>query len=63
VISKVGAVDGITLFDKVIQIRNRPKSNPIWAYKAATWEKLKVEAFNGEIGIVRFLLYASGTLH
>ena len=33
VISRVGAVDGITLFDKVIQVRNRPKSNPIWAYK------------------------------
>lgn len=53
VISKIGAVDGITLFDKVIQIRNRPKSNPIWAYKAATREKLKVEAFNGEIGVAQ----------
>jgi hypothetical protein len=31
----VGAVDGITLFDKVIQTRNRPKSNPIWAYDSA----------------------------
>ena len=53
VISRVGGVDGITLFDKVIQVRNRPKSNPIWAYKATTREKMKVEVFNGEIGIVQ----------
>jgi hypothetical protein len=52
VISKIGAVDGITLFDKVIQFRNRPKSNPIWAYKAATREQIRVEVFNGEIGTV-----------
>ena len=41
VISRVGCVDGITLFDKVIQTRSRPKSNPIWAYEAASREKLK----------------------
>ena len=52
VISRVGCVDGVTLFDKVIQIRNRPKSNPIWAYRSATREKLQVEVFNGEIGVV-----------
>jgi exodeoxyribonuclease V alpha subunit len=52
-ISRIGAVDGITLFDKVIQVRNRPKSNPIWAYKASTREKLTVEAYNGEIGIAQ----------
>ena len=40
VISRVGAVGGITLSDKVIQARNRPKSNPIWAYEAATRAKL-----------------------
>ena len=53
VISRVGGVDGITLFDKVIQVRNRPSSNPIWAYKAASREKLEVELFNGEIGVVQ----------
>ena len=53
VISRVGCVDGITLFDKVIQTRNRPKSNPIWAYEAASREKLKIELFNGEIGVVQ----------
>jgi hypothetical protein len=53
VIDRIGAVDGITLFDKVIQTRNRPKSNPIWAYSAVVKEKIKVEVFNGEIGTVR----------
>lgn len=52
VISKIGVVDGITLFDKVIQVRNRPKSNPIWAYNADIRKKLEVEVFNGEIGLV-----------
>ena len=32
IIERIGTVDGITLSDKVIQIRNRPKSDPIWAY-------------------------------
>ena len=53
IIERIGAVDGITLCDKVIQIRNRPKSNAIWAYEAATRKKLKVEMFNGEIGTVQ----------
>jgi exodeoxyribonuclease V alpha subunit len=53
VIDRVGAVDGITLSDKVIQVRNRPRSNPIWAYDARRREKLKVEVFNGEIGLVQ----------
>ncbi len=53
VMSKLGCVDGVTLFDKVIQIRNRPKSNPIWAYRSASRENLEVEVFNGEIGLVR----------
>lgn len=53
IIERIGTVDGITLADKVIQIRNRPKSNPIWAYEAATRKNLKVEVFNGEIGTVQ----------
>lgn len=53
VIDRVGTVDGITLFDKVIQTRNRPKSNPIWGYDATKREKIKVEVFNGEIGTVQ----------
>jgi hypothetical protein len=41
IIKKGGAVDGITLFDKVIQTRNRPKSNmrsAQWAPWASTPE-------------------------
>jgi exodeoxyribonuclease V alpha subunit len=53
VIERIGTVDGVTLSDKVIQVRNRPKSNPIWAYEAATRKKLKVEVFNGEIGTIQ----------
>jgi exodeoxyribonuclease V alpha subunit len=53
IIERIGTVDGITLSDKVIQIRNRPKSDPIWAYEAATKKKLKVEVFNGEIGTMQ----------
>lgn len=52
VIDRIGAVDGITLFDKVIQTRNRPKSNPIWGYDRKTKKQVKVEVFNGEIGTV-----------
>lgn len=48
-----GAVDGITLFDKVIQYRNRPKSNPIWAYNFNTRNSERTEIFNGEIGFVQ----------
>ena len=53
IIEQVGTVDGITLSDKVIQIRNRPKSDLIWAYEAVTRKKLKVEVYNGEIGTVQ----------
>jgi exodeoxyribonuclease V alpha subunit len=48
-----GAVDGITLYDKVIQYRNRPQSNPIWAYNFTTKKPERIEVFNGEIGFVQ----------
>jgi ATP-dependent exoDNAse (exonuclease V) alpha subunit len=49
---RVGALGGITYFDKVIQVRNRYKSDerPLWAYNFDTSRKEKVEVFNGEIG-------------
>ena len=53
VISRFGLLDGITLFDKVIQYRNRPQSNPIWAYNFKTRRSERVEVFNGEIGFVQ----------
>ncbi len=53
VIRRFGVLDGITLFDKVIQYRNRPQSNPIWAYNFSTRTSERVEIFNGEIGFVQ----------
>lgn len=47
-----GAVDGITLFDKVIQIVNRPKSRPLKGYDFELRKKRDVEIFNGELGSV-----------
>ena len=52
-INRYGALDGITLFDKVIQYRNRPQSDQIWAYNFETKKSERVEVFNGEIGFVR----------
>ncbi len=49
-IDRVGAVDGITLNDKVIQVRNRTSSRGIWAYDFDLGKPRQVELFNGEIG-------------
>jgi hypothetical protein len=43
-------LDTITLFDKVIQFVNRPKSNPIYAYNWGTRKNEQIEVFNGDIG-------------
>lgn len=52
-LDKKGQLGGITYFDKVIQIVNRPRSNPIWAYCLTSKKNEKIEIFNGEIGVVR----------
>lgn len=52
-LSRVGALDGITLFNKVIQIRNRPKSNMAYAYNIKTRNIEEIEVFNGELGFVK----------
>jgi hypothetical protein len=49
---KVGLLGGITLFDKVIQCRNRGSSEPITAYNWEKRQQEKVNVFNGEIGMV-----------
>jgi hypothetical protein len=46
-----GALGGVTFFDKVIQVVNRPKSDPLWAYNEQSGQKEKIEVFNGEIGM------------
>jgi exodeoxyribonuclease V alpha subunit len=52
-LEKVGELDGITLFDKVIQIRNRPKSDMAFAYNLKAKKTERVETFNGELGFVK----------
>jgi ATP-dependent exoDNAse (exonuclease V) alpha subunit len=47
------AINGIALFDKVIQIRNRPKSNKICAYNLDIQKPEYIEIYNGEIGFVK----------
>jgi exodeoxyribonuclease V alpha subunit len=41
---------GIALNDKVIQVKNRPPSNPIWAWSWSTRRNEQVEVYNGELG-------------
>ena len=48
-----GVLNGITYFDKVIQCRNRSKSNPFVAYNLKTHGKEKIEVYNGEIGFAK----------
>jgi exodeoxyribonuclease V alpha subunit len=46
------ALGGVMLFDKVIQIRNRPKSRPIWAWNHNDRCMEALEVFNGQLGFV-----------
>ena len=45
-------LDGISYFDKVIQFRNRPKSDLAYAYNLETKAVEQHDVYNGEIGIV-----------
>jgi ATP-dependent exoDNAse (exonuclease V) alpha subunit len=47
-------VDGISVFDKVIQIRNRTKSDPIFAFVQEENATVKINIYNGEIGFTRW---------
>jgi hypothetical protein len=51
--SKRFNIDGIGLFDKVIQYRNRPQSDPAYAYNLKSRVTEKNDIYNGEIGTVR----------
>ena len=44
-------LDGLSPFDKVIQFRNRPKSDMAYVYNDETKQNERAEVFNGEIGI------------
>lgn len=50
---KKGNIDGITVYDKVIQVVNRPTSNPLYGYDSTTKASCTREVFNGELGLVR----------
>ncbi len=45
-------LDGIALYDKVIQFRNRPQSNKISAYSFKEKKNIKIDIYNGELGFV-----------
>ena len=51
-LQRVGQIAGLTLFDKVIQIRNRGASDTIWAYNFQTKQNQRSTVFNGELGFV-----------
>ncbi|MDD3653113.1 MAG: ATP-binding domain-containing protein [Desulfotomaculaceae bacterium] len=50
---RIGLLGNVTIFDKVIQYRNRPRSNPIWAYNTKTKGAEPIEVYNGELGFVK----------
>jgi exodeoxyribonuclease V alpha subunit len=51
-LARVGQLAGLTLFDKVLQYRNRGLSDPIWAYNYDAGENEQVNVFNGELGFI-----------
>ena len=51
------SLDGIGLFDKVIQIRNRPSSDKAYVYNWNTRKTDRQEVYNGEIGTVGAMGY------
>jgi hypothetical protein len=46
------ALGGVMLFDKIIQVYNRPPSRPIAAWNHTTRRVDKIEVFNGQLGFV-----------
>lgn len=51
-LNRVGTLAGITLFDKVMQTRNRGHSEPLRAWNFKTKTNEACEVFNGELGYV-----------
>lgn len=48
-----GTLGGITIFDKIIQFRNRPKSDQYWSYNHESRHKEQIEVYNGELGYTK----------
>lgn len=55
-----GTLGGITIFDKIIQFRNRPKSDRYWAYNHESRRKEQIEVYNGELGYTKSHAYDRG---
>lgn len=51
-IDQVGALAGITLGDKVMQVRNRGASDPLIAFDFKDYQSVGGQVFNGELGYV-----------
>jgi len=51
-LTRVGQLAGFTLFDKVIQIRNRGASDSLYAYSHEAGGNVAANVFNGELGFV-----------
>jgi exodeoxyribonuclease V alpha subunit len=51
-ISNGKILDGITFYDKVIQYRNRPESDPLYGYDFISTSMKYMGVYNGEIGMV-----------
>lgn len=54
---RVGSLGAVSFQDKIIQICNRPKSDPYWAYNSTNKKSEKLEVFNGEMGFAEPHLY------
>lgn len=52
-LDKQGKFGGVTYFDKVIQVINRSRSNPIWAWNTTIRKSERTHIFNGEIGMTQ----------
>jgi exodeoxyribonuclease V alpha subunit len=52
-LDRIGVLDGITFFDKVIQVRNPPRSDMAYAYNTTARRPERIEVFNGELGFVK----------
>lgn len=50
---KKGNIDGITVYDKVIQVINRPPSNPLHGFNFSERKPCEIEIYNGELGLVK----------
>jgi exodeoxyribonuclease V alpha subunit len=49
----IGQLDGVTLFDKVIQYRNRSGRVQVWARNTKVRENERINIYNGQLGFVK----------